>query len=104
MDAKITIELILKSLKLEYVKEYKGIPNRKFRFDYFVPSLNLAIEYEGVYSKKSRHTTVSGYSKDATKYNLAIIHGYRLLRYTASNVGEIYNDLIKLNEPNTTHS
>ena len=101
MDGKTVIELTLKSLNIEYVKEYKGIPNRKFRFDYFIPLHNVSIEYEGIYGGKSRHTNVTGYTNDARKYNLAIINGIRVLRYTASNVGEIYDDLtILINKDN----
>lgn len=101
MDAKTVIELTLKSLNVNYVKEYKGIPNRKFRFDYFLPDFNIAIEYEGIYGGKSRHTNVTGYTNDTRKYNLAVINGYRVLRYTASNVGELYNDLNLLTNEKT---
>lgn len=70
--------------KSEIVREHKGIKGRQFRFDWAVPHLKLAVEYEGLFSTKSRHTTISGYSTDCTKYNLAMLNGWRLLRYTAA--------------------
>lgn len=85
------ISLYLRSLNIEVVPEYKFLPNRKFRADWYIPSLNLLIEYEGIMSAKSRHTSVTGYSKDSEKYNLATLAGYRILRYTTMN----YKDLPK---------
>ncbi len=87
---------ILKTLQLEYVEEYKFAKDRKFKFDFFVPSLNLGIEYEGIYGGKSRHTTVSGYAKDAEKYNLATCLGYKVLRYTSGSTSNLITDLEKI--------
>lgn len=90
------IELILKSLKLNYEPEYKFSQNRKFRFDYALIESKIGIEYEGIYGGKSRHTTVSGYSTDTEKYNLATCEGWRVLRYTSGTVGNLIEDLKKL--------
>lgn len=76
--------------------EFKGITGRRFKFDWAVPEINLAIEYEGLMSFKSRHTTVTGYTNDTTKYNLAQLQGWRVLRYTQLNYGQIVDDLEKL--------
>ena len=73
--------------------EYK-FSNRKFRFDYYIEELKLAIEYEGIYTKKSRHTTTSGYTRDTEKYNLATLNGIFILRYTASTYINLKTDLI----------
>lgn len=80
----------------EYVEELEFHPDRKFRFDWAIPSLKIAIEYEGVFAKKSRHTTISGYTMDCEKYNLAQISGWKVLRYTAKNYNDLSNDLKKL--------
>lgn len=80
----------------EYVEELKFHPVRKFRFDWAIPSLKIAIEYEGVISKKSRHTTINGYTTDCVKYNLATTHGWKILRYTAKNYRDLAGDLKKL--------
>ena len=77
----------------EYVEEFEFHPSRKFRFDWAIPTLKIAIEYEGVFSKKSRHTTVSGYTEDCNKYNEAVKLGWRVLRYTAKNYKNIDQDL-----------
>jgi hypothetical protein len=37
--------------------EYYFAKPRKFRFDWAIPDKMVAIEYEGLFSKKSRHTT-----------------------------------------------
>lgn len=94
MDAKTKIEFILKSLGVKYVKEHRFHDKRKYRFDFAIPEKKIGIEYEGVFSTdKSRHTTVTGYTNDSSKYNLAVVCGWRVLRYTAKNVGEFYDDI-----------
>jgi hypothetical protein len=71
--------------------EYKFHPERKFRFDHAIPSLMIAVEYEGLFSDKSGHTTPGGYTKDTDKYNLAQSMGWIVIRLTAMN----YKSLIK---------
>ena len=95
---KNTIELLLRELielKLisGYVKELKFDEVRRFRFDWAIPELKLAIEYEGLNSEKSRHTTKKGYTGDCQKYNLAVINGWKVLRYTAMNYSDFAQDI-----------
>ena len=78
--------------------EYKFLKDRKFRFDWVILELKLAIEYEGIMSNKSRHTTKTGYSKDTEKYNLALLAGYSVLRYTTLTFNNLSNDLKTKNE------
>lgn len=80
----------------EFVKELKFDDNRRFRFDWAIIDLKIAIEYEGIYSKKSRHTTQEGYNRDTEKYNLATAKGWRVLRYTAANYKNLQTDILKL--------
>lgn len=81
---KTTLELILKDLAQKYnltlVREHQFLPNRKFRFDYAFLEVKVAIEYEGMFSIKSRHLTISGYTRDIEKYNLAVSEGWSLVR------------------------
>jgi hypothetical protein len=56
----------------------------------------LAIEFEGIMSEKSRHTTKTGYSKDTEKYNLAAINDWIVLRYTVLTYGNLERDIMKL--------
>lgn len=75
----------LKVEKVIYQEELVFHPERNFRFDVAMPELKLAVEYEGLMSERSRHTTVAGYSKDCEKYNIAQLAGWTVLRYTAMN-------------------
>ncbi|OCB77982.1 hypothetical protein [Flavobacterium crassostreae] len=98
---KNTIEFILMSLKQQgiitgFVTEHKFDAVRNYRFDWALLDLKLGIEYEGIFSKKSRHTTPVGFSEDCNKYNLAIQNNWRVLRYTALNYQNLENDLLKI--------
>jgi hypothetical protein len=93
---KAAIEWVLAGLNLPFVKEFKFLTDRKFRFDYALPHRKVAIEYEGINSKKSRHTTLVGYTNDTSKYNLATIHGWKVLHYTALNYKDVESDLRQL--------
>ncbi len=59
----------------------------------------VLIEYEGIIAPQqntapfTRHTTIKGYTKDTEKYNTMTKLGYRCLRYTAKNVGDVVGDL-----------
>lgn len=85
-----------KDCKVKLVTEHKFLDNRRFKFDFAIPDRMIGIEYEGTMSRKSRHTTVTGYSKDCEKYNLASINGWTVLRYTALNYGDVERDLKQL--------
>lgn len=88
---------VLKALGLAYECEFKFVPGRDFRADLFIPSLNLLVEYEGLFAEgkngtgMSRHTTPKGYTNDCIKYFLANVHGYKVLRVTAINYKELSN-------------
>lgn len=90
------IRASLKLLNIHYVAEFRFHDKRKFRFDFAIPDQKIAIEYEGLHSEKSGHTTIGGYISDVKKYNLAVTSGWRLLRYTANNYKEFEDDLKKL--------
>lgn len=96
----VKFELLLldaaKKRGLNIVKEHKFLPNRRFRFDFADPDIKVAFEFEGIISSKSRHTTITGYTNDCKKYNLAAINGWRVLRYTALNMGDVIEDLENL--------
>jgi len=87
------IKLELKSEGIQFVSEYRFDKVRRFRFDIALVAQKIAIEYEGIFAKKSRHTTIKGYTNDCDKYNLAIKNGWRVLRYTAKNYGQAVPDL-----------
>lgn len=87
------IDLILTEAKIPFEKEYKFLSDRKFKADRAIPQKRILIEYEGLFSAKSRHTTATGYTGDLEKYNLATIRGWRILRYSALNYKDFSLDL-----------
>lgn len=90
------VEQFAKEHGLTVEKEYRFDKVRRFRFDYCFPELKLGLEFEGIIAGKSRHTSITGYSRDCDKYNLATSLGYRVLRYTALNFNNIETDLLKI--------
>lgn len=76
-------------------EELQFSQERKFRFDWAIPALMIAIEYEGIYSAKSRHTTNIGFNRDVEKYNLAAQLGWRVIRFTANNYKTLITELDK---------
>lgn len=91
------MEQMLYVLGVPYETEYKFHETRMFRFDLAIVEYKIAIEYEGIMQEdKSRHTTVQGFTNDCTKYNLAQIAGWRVLRYTAANYKDFIIELKEL--------
>jgi hypothetical protein len=79
---------------LTLYREFQFYPGRKYRFDWAILELKIAIEYEGIYgSGKSGHTTQPGYNKDTFKYNLAADSGWKVYRYTARTFKNLTVDL-----------
>jgi len=79
-------------LETEY--HFHGV--RRWRFDWAAPDMFIAWEYEGLMARKSRHTTIKGYSGDTEKYNEAARLGWKVFRYTALTYENIVNDLKEL--------
>ena len=69
-----------------YQRELSLIPKRKFRFDFQLTGTDLIVEVEGGTWSGGRHTSGVGFRNDCIKYNLALQHGYRVLRYTTDMV------------------
>ncbi len=89
---------ILAKRGIGYDLEYKFLKNRKFRFDVAVTAYRIGIEYEGMVGKGQvgGHQTKAGYAANCTKYNLAAIDGWVMLRYTARTYKNFENDIINL--------
>lgn len=96
--AKADMTFTLIEMGLPFKKEYvfDEEEGRKYRFDYALPAHKIGIEYEGLFSEKSRHTTKTGFTNDTRKYNLAASQGWTVLRYTAINYGEMKKDILKI--------
>lgn len=91
--AKAYIESALKLFNFDFVREHKFCETRKFRFDFCAIDKRLGIEYEGLMSAKSGHTTIGGYTSNCEKYNIAQLGGWTVLRYTVLNYKNVSGDL-----------
>lgn len=89
------MKLLLKFMKIDFVTEYAFLKDRRFRFDiYFeVNDKKIGVEYDGIFSERSRHTSLTGFSNDTEKTNLAAINGFIVLRYTAMTYKNFINHL-----------
>ncbi len=81
---------------IRFQEEYKFSKTRMFRFDIYLTDLNIGVEYEGLQSEKSGHTTSKGYTDDCDKYNLAVIERIYVLRYTAFNYNQFEKDIARI--------
>lgn len=89
------IKNLLSEYQIPFEAEYLFARPRLFRFDIAIPSLMVAIEYEGLVAtgRKGGHQTKAHYTNNCTKYNLAASKGWRLYRYTYRNYRDFENDL-----------
>lgn len=81
---------------VELQGEFQFAGDRKWRFDWAIRALKIGIEYEGIYSAKSRHTTRSGFTGDIEKYNRAQMEEWTVLRYTAKDYKNVLRDQDKI--------
>jgi very-short-patch-repair endonuclease len=88
------IRIMLQLAKIQFVEEHRFHPDRKWRFDFAIPDQKIAIEYEGIHSGKSRHTTRGGYAGDVEKYREAAKLGWTVLRYTAKDYKGVVDDIL----------
>jgi len=95
-EYKSHIEWVLVGSGFTYEKEILFHPTRKWRFDYAIPELKIFIEYNGIMSDKSGHTTIKGYSDNMEKYNAATCLGWRGLFYTPLNYKRVNEELKQL--------
>ena len=77
---------LLKSegLPLPDERELKFHPTRRWRVDFCYSDLMLGVEIEGGEWVNGRHNRAL--AKDAEKYNELVLLGYRLLRFTGSQL------------------
>jgi very-short-patch-repair endonuclease len=85
-EANLLLEMHLRELRLAFVKEHKFHPQRKWRFDYWLFLDDAAVEIEGGIWVGGRHTSGAGYSKDLEKYREAAAMGFRVFRFSTSEV------------------
>lgn len=70
----------VKGVELE--AEWRFHPTRRWRFDYAIPALKIAIEIDGGVWEYGRHNNPQGYINDMEKLNTAASMGWLVLRFT----------------------
>jgi very-short-patch-repair endonuclease len=76
------------------LEEYRFDENKRWRFDWAIESLKVAVEFEGgVFQQNSGHKTAKHYTKDTNKYNRAAQLGWKVLRFTAVNYESLIEEL-----------
>jgi hypothetical protein len=71
---------------LDYQREWRFHPTRRWRFDLAFPEISVALEVEGGAWSGGRHTRPMGFLGDMDKYNEAVLMGWLLLRCTWKEV------------------
>ena len=74
-------------------REFSFLPGRKYRADFAWPGAMLLLEVEGGGFVGGRHNTGVGLRADCEKYNLAVILGWKVLRYVPDNLTDVLEDL-----------
>ena len=84
-----TLAFQIRAAKLpEPVRELRFAASlkRRFRFDFAWPEHMVACEVDGATWSGGRHSRGSGIERDAEKYSIAAVLGWRVLRVTKSMV------------------
>lgn len=80
------LRLLQHDLKgLEIVKEHRFCPSRRWRFDYAIIDLKIAVEVDGAVWVGGRHNRAAGYVADMEKLNIAASMGWLVLRITTDD-------------------
>ena len=71
----------------EIVKEHRFHSERRWRFDYALPKLKIAVEIDGAVwaAGGGRHNRAAGYVADMEKLNTAASMGWLVLRFTTDD-------------------
>ena len=70
----------------DYVREYKAIEGRKFRWDFCFENARLLVEINGQTFARGGHSTGLGIRRDYEKNNLAQLAGWRCLMFDGEAV------------------
>ena len=81
-NERLLYEILNETYPNAWVSEFQGISGRKFRFDAANPKEKVAIEIEGGLWITGRHNRPIGMNQDMEKYNLAVLEGWKVLRYS----------------------
>ena len=67
-------------------REYRFAKPRRYPADFAYPEQHILIEVEGGIYSGGRHVRGKGYEEDCRKYNLAVLKGLRVLRFTRTMI------------------
>lgn len=68
---------------IAYVRQYRAVADRKWRWDFAFPDARLLVEVQGgLWLPKSAHTWGAGLRRDYEKHNAAALAGWRTLYVT----------------------
>ena len=81
-----TIAFVLRSMKLDFEREFRFHFTRKWRADFRLTRYPILIEFEGGAYTNGRHTRGKGYTADIEKYNAAILDEWVVLRFTTDHI------------------
>ncbi|HTD95138.1 MAG TPA: hypothetical protein VK644_15035 [Chitinophagaceae bacterium] len=93
----MNLEYWCKKRSITLEQEYRFEKKRRWRFDYAIPSMMIAVEYEGgIFMEKSGHTSASGVNRDVEKYTRAQVLGWTVIRATATSYKTVLKTLKQL--------
>lgn len=82
---------------VKLLEEFKFHPDRKWRFDWCIPDLKIAIEFEGgIFKATQGHNSIKGMLKDIQKYNAAQELGWKVIRMHPKNYQTVISEIEKL--------
>ena len=81
---------MLKTMDTCWLEEYKFHPTRRFRFDFALPRLRLAIEVDGGIFTGGRHSRGLGQEADMVKGHEATLLGWSVLHFSVRQVKSGY--------------
>lgn len=67
------------------IPEFRFHPTRKWRFDFALPELKVAIEFDGLFGGTA-HRSINMVAKDSEKINEAQLHGWIVVRCNTINL------------------
>lgn len=96
-SAEDQLEQSLSLYNIEYIREHPTPWNRRSKFDFFLPQMNLAIEIQGGTWISGKHTRGKGYQDDCKKMRRADQHGLRIWWFTTQEVicGDAMHEILQ---------
>jgi len=81
----VLFALQLRDAGIPFEREYKPIPGRRYRYDFFFQP-DLLVEINGGTFRHMGHSTGNGIQRDYDKANQAVLAGFRVLLFTGEDV------------------